>query len=154
MSPLNKDETGHGSSISQRNSSISLIGLQWETAWLADLLLLQLAVRVHGMENITDLLMKGSAPFENVSCDLMAELDTESISFVSAAGDIDFKSKISAVNGAFKNSVWSARMTSFTPLNATLGRPKLKRKKGIHEISPNAWDCANGSQSCTDVAGV
>ena len=39
MSPLSKDETGHGSSILQRNSPISLIWLQWETAWLAALLL-------------------------------------------------------------------------------------------------------------------
>ena len=38
MSPLSKDETGHGSSILQRNSPISLIWLQWETAWLAALL--------------------------------------------------------------------------------------------------------------------
>ena len=38
MSPLSKDETGHGCSILQRNSPISLIWLQWETAWLAALL--------------------------------------------------------------------------------------------------------------------
>ena len=40
MSPLSKDETGHGSSILQRNSLISLLWLHWETAWLAALLLL------------------------------------------------------------------------------------------------------------------
>ena len=39
MSPLSKDETGHGSSSLQRYSPISLIWLQWETAWLAALLL-------------------------------------------------------------------------------------------------------------------
>ena len=37
---LEQGQTGHGSSISQLNSPISLIWLQWETAWLAALLLL------------------------------------------------------------------------------------------------------------------